>query len=250
MQRHAGVKGAGPAQHPDSLGRMSWVSEAVKFFESREGLKYVAGAVIGAVATFGLAWRREHRRSLDTYRAPQRQAISDIVAANFDFQARELELRTAQLELADRLAHLQEGFIDDSGPGPSPAAKAAATAGHVLNHAFAIGRLTIVDAPCWEALGAAIFEFERLRALKINAPGFQKAEDITAYYNSLAQQADQLNSAVSALVIAAVDRLSPAETLLNPWRRHAGRRRLEQVVRQSLQADAGPQIETPPAPHY
>ncbi|BBY41351.1 hypothetical protein MMAN_54850 [Mycobacterium mantenii] len=160
-------------------------------FESREGLKYVTGGVIGSVATFGLAWRREHRRSLDTYRAPQRQAISDIVAANFEFQARELELRMAELELADRHAHLQEGVIDDNGPGPSPAAKAAATAGHVLNHAFAIGRLTIVDAPCWEALGAATFEFERFRALKINAPGFQKVEDITAHYDCLADRANE-----------------------------------------------------------
>jgi hypothetical protein len=95
---------------------MSWFLEALKFIESREGLKYLTGAALGAVATFGLNWRREHRRSLDTYRAPQRQAISDILAANFEFQARELELRMAQLELADRIAHLQQGFIDDSGP--------------------------------------------------------------------------------------------------------------------------------------
>ena len=229
---------------------MSWALDAVKFLESREGLKFIAGGVIGSVATFGLAWRRERRRSLDTYRAPQRQAISDILAANFEFQARERELSMAQLELADRIVHLREGFIDDSGPGPSPTAKAAATAGHALNHAFAIGRLTIVDAPCWEALGAATVEFERFRALKINAPGFQKAEDITDHYDSLAHQAGLVNSAVSALVIAAADRVSPAETLLNPWRRRAGRRRLEQLVRQSLQADAGEQTNTPPAAHY
>jgi hypothetical protein len=228
---------------------MSWFLEALKFIESREGFKYLTGAALGAVATFGLTWRREHRRSLDTYRAPQRQAISDILAANFDFQARELELRMEQLELFDRVAHLQQGFIDDSGPGPTPAAKAAATAGHALNHAFAIGRLTIVDAPCWEALGAAFFEFERLRALKINAPGFQNADDVTAHYGALASRAAQLNSAVSALVVSAADRLSPAETLINPWRRRRGRRRLEQLFRQSLEADAGQPAVAPPAPH-
>jgi hypothetical protein len=131
-----------------------------------------------------------------------------------------------------------------------PAAKAAATALLALNHAFAIGRLTIVDAKCWTALGAATFEFERFRELKKNTPGIQNAEDIATYYGALAHRADQLNSAVSALVDAAADRVSPAETLLNPWRRHAGRRRVEQLARQSLQADGGQQPEIPPAPHY
>jgi hypothetical protein len=188
--------------------------------------------------------------SLDTYRAPQRQAISDILAANFEFQARELELRMAQLELADKIAHLQQGFIDDSGPGPTPTAKAAGTALLALNHAFAIGRLTIVDAKCFVALGAAYFELERFRELKQNTPGMQNADDIATYYGALAHRADQLNWAVSALVVAAADRVTPAETLLNPWRRHAGRRRVEQLALQSLQADAGHQPETPPAPHY
>jgi hypothetical protein len=228
---------------------MAWLYEVLKFIESPEGVKYFIGAALGAVATFGLTWRREHRRSLDTYRAPQRQAISDILAANFEFQAREFELRMTQLELFDRVAHLPQGFIDDSGPGPTPAAKAAATAGHALNHAFAIGRLTIVDAKCWQALGVAFFEFERLRAMKVNAPGFQNAEDVTAHYDALAHRATQLNSAVSALVIAAVDRVSPAETLFNPWRRRAGRRRLDRFFRGSLEAEGQPAV-TPPAPHY
>lgn len=228
---------------------MAWYSGALGFIESPDGAKYLVGGAVGSLATFGLAWRREHRRSLDTYRAPQRQAVSEILAANFQFQARELELRIEQLELFDRIMSLQQGIIDTSGPGPSPAAKAAATAGHTLNHALAIGRLTIVDAPCWEALGAATFEFERLRSLKVNAPGFRQAEDVRAHYNSLARHATQLNSAVSALVVAGADRLSPAETLINPWRRLLGRRRLKQLVRRSLEAETGEQPVTPSAPH-
>src|ERR1700727_2821226 len=102
---------------------MAWYSGALGFIESPDGAKYLVGGVIGSLATFGLAWRREHRRSLDTYRAPQRQAVSEILAANFQFQARELELRIEQLELFDRIMSLQQGIIDTSGPGPSPAAK-------------------------------------------------------------------------------------------------------------------------------
>ncbi len=219
---------------------MSWFLDTLKFVESREGVKYLTGAALGAVATFGLTWRREHRRSLDTYRAPQRQAISDILAANFEFQARELDRRRALDELAE-MARQQQSFIDSTGGGSMPATKAAGTAGLALDHAFAIGRLTIVDAPCWEALGAAYLKFDRLNKLKTEPPAVRSDEDINAYLRNLADQAAQLNSAVSALVIAAVDRLSPAETLFNPWRRRAGRRRLEQLFRQSLEADAGQQ---------
>lgn len=206
---------------------MSWLSQVLNFVESPEGVKYLIGAVLGALATFGLSWRREHRRSLDTYRAPQRQAVSDILAANFDYQARQLDLRIEQHALFEKIANLQQGFIDDSGPGPSPAARAAGTAHLALNHAFAMGRLTIVDAPCWEALGAAFFEFERLRGMQVNVPGFRNDDDIRAHYAALASQADKLNSAVGALVVVAADRLSPAETLINPWRRRLGRRRLK-----------------------
>jgi hypothetical protein len=49
---------------PIPSGPMSWFLDALKFIESREGLKYITGAALGAAATSGLNWRREHRRSL------------------------------------------------------------------------------------------------------------------------------------------------------------------------------------------
>lgn len=60
----------------------------------------------------GETWRREHWRSLDAYRAPQRQAIGDILTANFEFQARELDRRKALNELADKVIQ-QQSFIDE-----------------------------------------------------------------------------------------------------------------------------------------
>lgn len=227
---------------------MSWFAEALKFIESPGGVKFLTGGVLGALATFGLSWRREHRRSLDAYQAPQRQAISDTLAANFDYQQTELDRRRALSELA-QIAIQQQSFIDQSGGESMDATKAAGIAERALDHAFAIGRLTIVDPPAWEAMGAAYVKFDALRKLKTDPPGMRNAQEINDYLKDLADRAAELNSAVSALVLAGIDRLSPAETLFNPWRRRGGRRRLEQLYRKSLEADAGQQADTP-RPHY
>src|ERR1700687_2835544 len=72
----------------------TWISAA---------LPYIGGGVLGAAVTYGLTWIREHRRTLDAYRAPQRQAIGDIVAATHDFMLRELESRTAQTEVIQHI---------------------------------------------------------------------------------------------------------------------------------------------------
>lgn len=217
---------------------MAWLSDALKLIESGESVKYVIGGLVGSAVTWGLTWRRERRRSLDAYRAPQRQAIGDILTSNFEFQARELDRRRALDELAE-IARQQQSFIDQTGGEPMAATKAAGTAGHALDQAFAIGTLTIVDPPCWEALGAAYLEFHRLNKLKAETPGMRSAEDINAYLKAFADQAAELNSAVSALVRAANYRLSPAEALTNRWRLRSARRRLGQRYQQS------PPAETP-----
>jgi hypothetical protein len=51
---------------------MTWLSAA---------LPYVGGGVLGAGVTHGLTWVRERRRTLDAYRAPQRQALGEIITA-------------------------------------------------------------------------------------------------------------------------------------------------------------------------
>jgi hypothetical protein len=66
---------------------MSWISAA---------LPYVGGGVLGSAVTYSLTWFREHRRTADAYRAPQRLAIGDIVTATHQYMLRELENRTLQ----------------------------------------------------------------------------------------------------------------------------------------------------------
>ena len=102
--------------------------------------------------------------------------------------ARELDYRRALSELAEK-AIQQQSFIDESGGEPMAATKAAGSAGHALDRALAIGTLTIVDPPCWEALGAAYVEFGRLRELKTETPGMKNVEDINTYLKALADQA-------------------------------------------------------------
>jgi hypothetical protein len=67
----------------------SWLSAA---------LPYLGGGFVGAAFTYAVTLPRGRRRSLDTYRAPQRQAIGDIVAATHDLMLRELEARTVLTE--------------------------------------------------------------------------------------------------------------------------------------------------------
>jgi hypothetical protein len=71
----------------------TWVSTVISIF---------GGGFLGAALTFGLTWGREHCRSLDAYRAPQRQAIGDILAATHEYMLRELEQRTLMGDLVER----------------------------------------------------------------------------------------------------------------------------------------------------
>jgi hypothetical protein len=117
-----------------------------------------------------------------------------------------------------------------------------------LDRALAIGTLTIVDPPCWEAMGAAYFEFDQLRsAIKDGATEKQTLKEIEQYIGTIAGHANQLNKEVSALVRAAQYRVSPAETFLNPWRRSRARSRLGKL-HQRLHAVDTP--GEPPQPHH
>jgi len=198
---------------------MTWLSAA---------LPYVGGGVLGAALTFGLTWVRERRRTLDAYRAPQRHAIGDIVAATHELMLRELESRTTQ---TDVIQHISRDVLPPAQLAGQLWATAAALGKATLDaeRALQIGRLTIVDAPCWEAMGAAYFALNNLRramAARVDAPDMQSPEEIVHYVEGIKALSDQYNQSVLALVIAAADRLSPAETVCNSRRRRAARRRL------------------------
>ncbi|AYJ06360.1 hypothetical protein O972_18170 [Mycobacterium avium subsp. avium 10-9275] len=105
--------------------------------------------------------------------------------------------------------------------------------------ALQIERLTIVDAPCWEAMGAAYVALNSLRrtmAARVDAPDMQSPEEIEHYVEGIRVLADQYNQSVLAMVIAAADRVSPAETICNRRRRRAARRRLGERFGSATQA--------------
>jgi hypothetical protein len=112
-------------------------------------------------------------RSLDTYRAPQRQAIGEIVAATHELMLRELEARTV---LTDQIEQIRRGEWPTEVTTvmdviASPAAKFG-RASLDAERPMQIGRLTIVDPPAFEALGVAYFALNTLRrAMAARADG-------------------------------------------------------------------------------
>ena len=198
------------------MATAAWLSAA---------LPYVGGGVLGAAVTYGLTWLRERRRTHDPYRAPQRHAIGDIITATHALMIRELEMRTALTELVEQIRR-QEHF---DVPAEQRMATSAAMGSAVLDieRAFQIGSLTIVDAPCWEAMGAAYLALTRLRAAMTGAPKMQSPDEVKYYVAVIERLAKQLNQDVTALVLVANQRESPTE---NTW----NRRRRASPVRRAL----------------
>lgn len=186
--------------------------------------------------TYGLTWVRERRRTLDAYRAPQRQAIGDIVAATHALMLCELEARTAQTAVIE---HARRDVL----PAPEILAALMTTETELgkatldAERAFQIGRLTIVDAPCWEAMGEAYISLSGLRqamAARVGAPDMESANEVERYVDRIKGLAAQYNESVLQLVIAAADRVSPAETVRNRRQRQGARRRLSDRIANSV----------------
>jgi hypothetical protein len=132
---------------------MNWVSAA---------LPYVGGGLLDAGLTYALTWFRERRRTLDAYRAPQREAIGEIVTAAHQFLMREVETRFLFTEFVERLRQRPDEIPPNGGQlMPSMGVMQAALLN--VERAFQIGALSIVDAKCWAALRIAYTELTRLR---------------------------------------------------------------------------------------
>ena len=204
---------------------MTWLSEAHKYIASG-----VLGGVLGSWVTYGLTFPRERRRTRDAYRGPQRRAIGEILTATHALMLRELEMRTAMTEMVQQVRQLrQQEDLDVPAEQLVAAVKAMgeqlqaamASLGSALldvDRAFSIGTLTIVDPPCWEAMGGAYIEFDQIRsAMQAGAATeMRTVEEIEQYTRTVADHATQFNKGVGALVRAAQYRVSPAETFVNP----------------------------------
>ncbi|WP_099025951.1 hypothetical protein [Mycolicibacterium palauense] len=203
-------------------------------------LPYVGGGVFGALFTYGVTWVREHRRTLDAYRSPQRQAIGDILTATNTLMVRELESRTALLDCVAQ-ARTQDS-LDLSGEQLIATLAAMGIATLEAERAFQVGTLTVVDAPCWEAMGIAYVDLTRIRVAMAStgagATELQSLEEIERYVEQIKGLAGRFNESVLGLVHAANERVSPAENLWNRRRRRSARRRISEHNQQRLAADS------------
>lgn len=199
-------------------------------------LPYLGGGIFGAALTYGLTWMRERRRTLDAYRAPQRQAIADIVAATHEYMSCELEQR---MLMQDLVRQIRENRPLVTAEQSDAAMKASGRALLAVERAFQVGRLTIIDAPCWKATGIAYVDFSQLStALGASKPELEMPEQFEGYIDRRMVLAENFNRSVLAVVIAAADRLAPAETRWNWFRRRGARRQVGQHHKRLRVADS------------
>lgn len=188
---------------------------------------FVSGAV-GSSLTYGFTWWREHKRMQDAYRAPQRQAIGDILAAAHELRRRNLDAAHA---MEDMIELIRQDKMPTEASQLCATSSALGDAVLAAERAMLVGRLTIVDAPCWEGLAiasAALDDLTTVMRSKIDALPMDTVEEIEQYIDELDALIEKYGQAVNALVVGAADRLSPAESTRNRRDRRAARRRLSE----------------------
>jgi hypothetical protein len=191
-------------------------------------LTVVGGGFAGSALTYGLTWLRERRRSIDAYRAPQRLAIAEIVAATNELIVCEGTFRQVAGQLIDY--YVDSGI--DSGEKPS-VPELWATVNQLsrsflgVAKAFQVGQITVVDAQCFEAMGEAFNKFIQIRATadQLGKSGFG-VEDVRRLRAALEASTQQLSNDVDDLVGVAREQLSPLQGWHNQRRREQARQRL------------------------
>lgn len=184
-------------------------------------LPVICGGIAGSALTYGLTWVREHRRTNDAYRAPQRVAIGDIVAAVYELTLRVHAFRDVFEELASESREISGAELNEVSDQTNRAMLG-------VGRAFHVGRLTIVDAECFEAMGEAFNNFGKLRTelqgVRELAP---TADNMREKVASIVSFTQGLNRDVVALVQAGQKDLSPVQSWRNKRRREEVRKRLE-----------------------
>jgi hypothetical protein len=194
-------------------------------------LPYIGGGVLGSAVTYGLSWAREHRRTLDAYRAPQRHAIGEILAAAHEFQLRLLNWRRAMTDLIEEIRQDRTDNLPAISAEIRQSEAAYAVAMLDVRRAFEVGSLTVVDVKCWEAMVAAAAVFARFNDVINDGPVTRSADEAEQLNDGIGRYAEQLRAAMTALVRAAHDRVTPAETYRNRRRRRDAQHRLADETR-------------------
>lgn len=184
------------------------------------------GGFVGSALTFGLTWRRENRRTQDSYRAPQREAIAGIVAASHRLVVSEMAFRRIMNDLASEArGELRRDYSQ---------AELDADADQMnrvlldLDTAFAIGRLTIVDPECFEAMGIAANELMKIQSEFANVAEVARTlENADAATQTFKDYVRQLKLHVYDLTKEGQAHLSPVQTWRHKRRREEARARLD-----------------------
>ncbi|KLI07909.1 hypothetical protein ACT17_02845 [Mycolicibacterium conceptionense] len=189
-------------------------------------LTVVGGGIAGSALTYGLTWLRERRRTADAYRAPQRAAVGEISAATYELTLRMFAFR----DVCENLVNQHEGKLHRQIPDEQEEETATQAQRALLGvgQAFQTGRLAVVDAECYEAMGAAFHNFNKVgEALSGVAELTPTAENMREKLAALMSFVRDLNRDVVALVKAGQTQLSPVQTWANKRRRKAAQTRLD-----------------------
>ncbi|MCA4725431.1 hypothetical protein [Mycolicibacterium fortuitum] len=191
---------------------------------------FISGAV-GSSLTYALTWWRERKRMQDAYRAPQRQAIADILTAGHEFQLRALNWRRL---LTDLIAESRQDSAENltaisAEMREKEAAYAAAMMG--MRRAFEIGSLAVLDVPCWKEMVVAVAAFSRFNDDPDGAIQISSADEAEQFVALNKERSDQLRVAVSALVKTANGRVTPVESRRTRRQRRNAQRELAEHLR-------------------
>jgi hypothetical protein len=171
--------------------------------------------VAGGVLTYTLTFDRERRRSAEGYRAPQRQAVADVLRAIYEMDTR------AKLCVEAMGPVIKDGADSSGQPlGVDPERIASAihdfrAAADELGRAYQLARIVLVDAQCREALNGVHGAFTKMM-LSLRTPNPKTHLEASQYRGDLIAAGQRVDIAGLELANAAEHKLGPVASL---WRR-------------------------------
>lgn len=175
------------------------------------------GGIIGSGLTYVATYLRERRKLDDAYRTPQREVIGKVVAASH-------ELKVCASDMVDQAGLTGRQTSDDAALSSIRAFERAILG---LEEAFAVGKITVVDAACYEQMQVAYNEYSQLRRRTNFGEMVQNpAGSFTQFITDLSRYSDILDAEVVKLVNISKDKLSPTQTRKNKAQIKAAQKRL------------------------
>jgi hypothetical protein len=174
------------------------------------------GGIIGSTLTYLITFLRERRKLEDAHRAPQREALGEIIgAAN--------ELKVCASDMLDQAGLTGRQTSEDAALSSIRMFERALLD---VERAFAVGRLTVVEASCYEQMMRAYHEYSRLRR-STNMAWLADSRYWQRFIKALTKHSDILDNEIASLVDISQDRLSPTQGWRNRLRMKVARANIE-----------------------